>query len=77
MSIEVDGERRQRGWREFQTVFGGAVLSCDLDGHRVEARITQPFQLRWWRQVRGFCRRQMQIERPALGAPTTRPTPAG
>ena len=44
MSIEVDGQRRQRGWREFQTVFGGAVLSCDLDGHRLEARITQPFQ---------------------------------
>ncbi|MEA2578524.1 MAG: hypothetical protein QOD78_2112 [Chloroflexota bacterium] len=44
MTIEVDGQRRQRGWREFQTVFGGAVLSCDLDGHRLEARITQPFQ---------------------------------
>ena len=44
MSIEVDGQRRQRGWREFQTVFGGAVLWCDLDDHRLEARITQPFQ---------------------------------
>ena len=44
MSIEVDGQRRQRGWREFQTVFGGAVLSCALDGHHLEARITQPFQ---------------------------------
>ena len=43
MSIEVDGARRQRGWREWQTVFGGAVLSCDLDGHRIEARVTQPY----------------------------------
>jgi hypothetical protein len=44
MSIEVDGEQRKRGWREWQTVFGGAVLSCDLDGHHLEARVTQPFQ---------------------------------
>lgn len=44
MSIEVDGQQCKRGWREWQTVFGGAVLSCDIDGHRVEARITQPFQ---------------------------------
>jgi hypothetical protein len=43
MSIEVDGERRKRGWREWQTVFGGAELSCDLDGHRVQARVTQPY----------------------------------
>jgi hypothetical protein len=43
MSIEVDGQRRQRGWREWQTVFGGAVLSCDLGGHRLDARVTQPY----------------------------------
>jgi len=43
MSIEVDGERRKRGWREWQTVFGGAELSCDIDGHRVDARVTQPY----------------------------------
>jgi hypothetical protein len=28
MSIEVDGERRARGWREFQAAFGGATLAC-------------------------------------------------
>jgi len=43
MSIEVDGERRKRCWREWQTVFGGADLSCDIDGHRVDARVTQPY----------------------------------
>jgi hypothetical protein len=43
MTIEVDGQRCQRGWREWQTVFGGAELSCDVHGHRVDARITQPF----------------------------------
>ena len=41
MTIEVDGERCKRGWREWQTVFGGAELSCDIAGHRLEARITQ------------------------------------
>lgn len=41
MSIEVDGKRCKRGWREWQTVFGGAVLSCDVAGHRLEARVTQ------------------------------------
>jgi hypothetical protein len=41
MSIEVDGEQCKRGWREWQTAFGGAVLSCDVAGHRVEARVTQ------------------------------------
>jgi hypothetical protein len=46
MSIEVDGVRVARGWREFQTVFGGAELSCELDGHRLHARVTQP----WGRQ---------------------------
>lgn len=43
MSIEVDGVRRARGWREWQTVVGGATLSADVDGHRLEARVTQPF----------------------------------
>ena len=43
MSIEVDGQQRKRGWREWQTVIGGAVLSCELDGHRLDARVTQPF----------------------------------
>jgi hypothetical protein len=43
MSIEVDGVRKARGWREVQTVIGGATLSCAIDGHRLEARITQPF----------------------------------
>jgi hypothetical protein len=43
MSIEVDGVRRARAWREVQTVLGGAELSCDLDGHRLDARVTQPF----------------------------------
>jgi hypothetical protein len=53
MSIEVDGERRQRGWREWQTVFGGADLSCQLDGHRLDARVTQP----WGRQEYAFALR--------------------
>jgi hypothetical protein len=43
MTIEVDGKRFARGWREWQTAFGGATLGGDLGGHRVEARITQPF----------------------------------
>ena len=43
MEIEVDGQQRKRGWREWQTVFGGATLSCDVDGHRLDARVTQPF----------------------------------
>jgi hypothetical protein len=43
MTIEVDGKRCRRGWREWQTVLGGAELSCEVSGHRVDARITQPF----------------------------------
>lgn len=43
MSIEVDGQRHARAWREIQTVLGGATLSCELDGHRLDARITQPW----------------------------------
>ena len=41
MTIEVDGQRCQRGWRDWQIVFGGAELSCEVHGHRVDARITQ------------------------------------
>jgi hypothetical protein len=43
MTIEVDGERRARGWREFQTVFGGARLSCTVGTHRLDARVVQPW----------------------------------
>ena len=43
MTILVDGVRFARGWREWQTVFGGAVVAGDLEGHRIEARVTQPF----------------------------------
>jgi hypothetical protein len=43
VSIEVDGRQQARAWREFQTVFGGATLACDVKGHRIEARVTQPF----------------------------------
>ena len=43
MEIEVDGVRGARGWREWQTVVGGAQLSCVVDGQRVEARVTQTF----------------------------------
>ena len=41
MSIEVNGEQCKRGWREWQTVFGGATLSCEVAGHRLDARVTQ------------------------------------
>jgi hypothetical protein len=50
MTIEVDGQRAARGWREFQTVFGGATLSCALGRHFVEARVTQP----WGQQQYAF-----------------------
>ncbi len=43
MSIEVDGTRRVRGWREVQTVLGGANLSSAIGSHRIDARVTQPF----------------------------------
>ncbi len=43
MTILVDGTRLARAWREWQTVFGGAVVTGEVDGHRIEARITQPF----------------------------------
>jgi hypothetical protein len=43
MSILIDGARAARGWREWQSVWGGAELSTDVAGHRVEARVTQPY----------------------------------
>lgn len=43
MSVFVDGQRRARGWREFQSAFGGATLACTVGGHRLDARVTQPF----------------------------------
>ena len=43
MTIMVDDERLSRAWREWQTVFGGAMVSGELDGHRIEARVTQRF----------------------------------
>jgi hypothetical protein len=50
LSIEIDGRRVARGWREWQTVFGGATLACDFRRHRIEARVTQP----WLRQEYSF-----------------------
>ena len=43
MSIFIDGARVSRGWREWQSVWGGAELSCDIRGHRLDARVTQPY----------------------------------
>jgi len=43
MSIFVDGVRVARAWREWQSVWGGAELSCDLAGRRLHARVAQPF----------------------------------
>ncbi len=43
MSIHVDGARVARAWREWQSVWGGADLSCDLAGRRLHARVTQPY----------------------------------
>jgi hypothetical protein len=43
MTVLVDGSRLARGWREWQTVVGGAVVAGVVDGHRIEARITQQF----------------------------------
>jgi len=43
MSIEIDGQRVARAWREWQTIVGGANLDAQLDGHTVSARITQRF----------------------------------
>jgi hypothetical protein len=43
MSIEVDGVRVARGWREWQTVVGGATLRAHVDGRAIEARVAQPF----------------------------------
>jgi hypothetical protein len=60
MTIEVDNERCARGWREWQTVLGGAVLSCKVGVHELEARVTQP----WGRQDYAFALRvdgQLQL----------------
>lgn len=43
MSIHVDGVRVARGWREWQTVVGGANLACEYQGRQIHARVTQPF----------------------------------
>ena len=43
MTILLDGSRLARGWREWQTVFGGAVVIGETRGHRIEARVTQVF----------------------------------
>jgi hypothetical protein len=43
MSMFVDGQRVERRWREWQTVWGGAMVDHHLDGHHLRARITQPF----------------------------------
>jgi hypothetical protein len=43
MSIFVDGARVARAWREWQSVWGGAELSCDVAGRRLHARVAQPF----------------------------------
>jgi hypothetical protein len=43
MTMFVDGRRCARGWREFQTAFGGARLACAIGDHRLDARITQTF----------------------------------
>jgi Fas apoptotic inhibitory molecule (FAIM1) len=43
MTVLVDGSRLARRWREWQTVVGGAVVDGTVDGHRIEARITQRF----------------------------------
>lgn len=43
MSVFVDGERVARRWREWQTVWGGAVIDHEFEGHRLRARVAQPF----------------------------------
>ncbi len=43
MSIFIDGVRVARRWREWQSVWGGAEVSCTVDGHRLDARVTQPY----------------------------------
>jgi hypothetical protein len=32
-----------RAWREWQSVWGGAELSCTAGGHHLDARVTQPY----------------------------------
>jgi hypothetical protein len=43
MTVLVDGARLARRWREWQTIVGGAVVDGSVDGHRIQARITQRF----------------------------------
>jgi hypothetical protein len=43
MSIEIDGQRVARAWREWQTVAGGATLKAAFAGRVFEARVTQSF----------------------------------
>jgi hypothetical protein len=43
MSIFIDDVRVARRWREWQSVWGGAELSYTLGGHRLDARVTQPY----------------------------------
>jgi len=43
MSIELDGQRIVRAWREWQTVVGGATLEATISGHSLVARVTQAF----------------------------------
>jgi len=43
MSIEIDGQRVARAWREWQTVAGGATLRAAFAGREFEARVTQSF----------------------------------
>jgi hypothetical protein len=43
MSIEIDGQRAARAWREWQTVAGGATVRATFSGRVLEARVTQSF----------------------------------
>jgi hypothetical protein len=43
MSVVVDGEQVARRWREWQTVWGGAEVTHDLDGHPLRAWVAQRF----------------------------------
>jgi hypothetical protein len=67
MSIYVDGIRKVRGWREWQSVWGGATLSTDIGVHRLEARVTQPFG----RQEYSFALRVDDVIQP--GSDTLQP----
>jgi hypothetical protein len=49
MSIEVDGTRVARAWREWQTVVGGANLGTAIGTHALSARVTQAFGTQTYR----------------------------